>query len=175
MGDAPRNFDLENLWSYCDDLVGVLRDKRDIRVLSQCLEYSNAIQTSSNSDFNDAQSSIRELANSAAITNKVRVTQAPVVMKSPSMVQPPSLMHPPDVVSKRIVKALLPSGSKENNPNIQLCININEEGQSKEAIFYLVISRLDSWFQPSFSSPEPIPLLSCGYFSFIEENTAISQ
>ncbi|GMH25657.1 hypothetical protein Nepgr_027500 [Nepenthes gracilis] len=60
MGDAPRNFDLENLWSYCDDLVGVLRDKRDIRVLSQCLEYSNAIQSSSNSDFNDVQSSIRD-------------------------------------------------------------------------------------------------------------------
>ncbi|GAB4857370.1 hypothetical protein Ancab_015279 [Ancistrocladus abbreviatus] len=57
---SSRNIDVEKLLSYCDDLAGVLRDKRDFNNLSQVLEHSTVIQSSSIADFNDVQSSIRD-------------------------------------------------------------------------------------------------------------------
>ncbi|KAL8129419.1 hypothetical protein V2J09_018574 [Rumex salicifolius] len=60
MADLSKQFDVENIFSYCDDLVEVLGPKRDANNLTRCLDRSSAIQSSFTADFEDLQSSIRE-------------------------------------------------------------------------------------------------------------------
>lgn len=60
MGENSPQIDVNQLLSYCDDLVGVLRDKRDVNILTQCLEHSKLIHSASNSDFNSTQTSISD-------------------------------------------------------------------------------------------------------------------
>jgi len=58
MGENPQYIDVNELLSYCDDLVGVLRDKRDVNVLTHCLEDSKSLRSASDADFNNNQSAI---------------------------------------------------------------------------------------------------------------------
>uniref|UniRef100_A0A803MK49 Kinetochore protein Spc24 n=1 Tax=Chenopodium quinoa TaxID=63459 RepID=A0A803MK49_CHEQI len=58
MVDNSPQIDINQLLSYCDDLVGVLRDKRDFNLLTQCVQQSKSIQSSSDSDFNTTQIAI---------------------------------------------------------------------------------------------------------------------
>lgn len=56
MGDLSRKIDMEKLISYGDDLVAVLKDKRDINNLTQCLENAESLRASSNADLEEVQS-----------------------------------------------------------------------------------------------------------------------
>jgi chromosome segregation ATPase len=58
MGDFSRKIDVDKLVSYSDDLVEVLKDKKDMNNFSQCLKQSNTLQSSCNSDFDEVQCSI---------------------------------------------------------------------------------------------------------------------
>ncbi|KAF5737255.1 hypothetical protein HS088_TW13G00134 [Tripterygium wilfordii] len=64
MGDLSRNIDIDKLISYGDDLVAVLKDKRDVKTLTQCLEQSKSLHSSCYTDFNEIQSSIEVAADS---------------------------------------------------------------------------------------------------------------
>lgn len=59
MGDFSKMMDLEQAISYADDLVKVLKDKRDINNLAQCLESSKTLRSSCDVDFVQVQRSIR--------------------------------------------------------------------------------------------------------------------
>lgn len=59
MGDSYKTIDVERLISYSDDLVRVLKDKRDINNITQCLEHSKALRSSCDSDFSELQTSLQ--------------------------------------------------------------------------------------------------------------------
>lgn len=60
MDDSSGKIDLDKLISYSDDLVKVLKDKRDINCLTQCLEQSNSLSSSCNADFNEVRSLLED-------------------------------------------------------------------------------------------------------------------
>lgn len=47
--------DLEKMFTFSDDLVEVLKDKRDVNNLNQCLRHSEAIQSHCDSDAQEVQ------------------------------------------------------------------------------------------------------------------------
>ncbi|KAF7824707.1 kinetochore protein SPC24-like protein [Senna tora] len=53
MDDSSRKIDVEKLISYSDDLVRVLKDRRDINSLTQCLDQSKSLSSSCNAHFNE--------------------------------------------------------------------------------------------------------------------------
>ncbi|KNA06979.1 hypothetical protein SOVF_176160 [Spinacia oleracea] len=60
MGDNSPQFDINQLLSYCNDLVEVLRDDTDFNMLSHCVQLGESIQSSSDSDFNSNQIAISD-------------------------------------------------------------------------------------------------------------------
>lgn len=60
MGDSSRNVDMGQLMAFSDDLIRVLKDKRDINSVTQCLEHSKALRSSCDSDFNEVQSLLQD-------------------------------------------------------------------------------------------------------------------
>lgn len=58
MGEKSPQTDIQKLLSYCDDLVGVLADKKDYNALNFCLELSKSVKSFSDSDFNATQIAI---------------------------------------------------------------------------------------------------------------------
>lgn len=60
MGENPQYIDVNELLSYSNDLVGVLRDKRDINILTHCLDDSKSLRSASDSDFNTTQIAISD-------------------------------------------------------------------------------------------------------------------
>nr|GMC72044.1 kinetochore protein SPC24 homolog [Ipomoea batatas]GMD77852.1 kinetochore protein SPC24 homolog [Ipomoea batatas] len=60
MGDGLKNFDVEKLMLWSNDLVEVLKDGEDVNSLKQLLEQSNSLQSQCNTDFNDTQGSIED-------------------------------------------------------------------------------------------------------------------
>ncbi|KAI9116218.1 hypothetical protein K1719_013148 [Acacia pycnantha] len=60
MDDSSRKIDLDKLISYSDDLVKVLKDKRDLNCLTLCLEQSNSLSSSCNADFNEVRSLLED-------------------------------------------------------------------------------------------------------------------
>ncbi|XP_019196270.1 PREDICTED: uncharacterized protein LOC109190252 isoform X2 [Ipomoea nil] len=60
MGDGLKNFDVEKLMLWSNDLVEVLKDGEDVNSLKQLLEQSNSLQSQCNTDFNDTQRSIED-------------------------------------------------------------------------------------------------------------------
>ncbi|KAG8647788.1 kinetochore protein SPC24 homolog isoform X1 [Manihot esculenta] len=55
MADSSGKIDVEKLITYSDDLVAVLKEKRDINILTQCLDKSKALRSSCDAEFNEAQ------------------------------------------------------------------------------------------------------------------------
>lgn len=55
MTDFSREIDWEKLVSFSDDLVKVMRDKKDINKLTFCLQQFQALQLSCDSDFAEVQ------------------------------------------------------------------------------------------------------------------------
>ncbi|KAK4268508.1 hypothetical protein QN277_025158 [Acacia crassicarpa] len=60
MDDSSRKIDLDKLISYSNDLVNVLKDKRDLNCLTLCLEQSNSLSASCNADFNEVRSLLQD-------------------------------------------------------------------------------------------------------------------
>ena len=61
MGDLSKNMDIDKLISYSDDLVGVLKDKRDTNSLTQCFDNMKALRSSCDTDFNEVKSLLQGL------------------------------------------------------------------------------------------------------------------
>ncbi|KAF8364651.1 hypothetical protein HHK36_032384 [Tetracentron sinense] len=55
MEDLARKIDVEKLISYSDDLVEVLKNKKDINNLTQCLDEAQILQSSSQADSTEVQ------------------------------------------------------------------------------------------------------------------------
>ncbi|KAK9715985.1 hypothetical protein RND81_06G203800 [Saponaria officinalis] len=60
MGEKSQQIDVKQLLSFCDDLVGVLRDKRDINIFTHCVDHSLTVQSACNSDFSATEISISD-------------------------------------------------------------------------------------------------------------------
>lgn len=60
MGESSKNIDVERLISFSDDLVRVLKDKRDVDNIKQCLEHSKALRSACEADFNEVQTSLQD-------------------------------------------------------------------------------------------------------------------
>ncbi|KAK7339933.1 hypothetical protein VNO77_20620 [Canavalia gladiata] len=60
MAEPSRNFDAEKLISYGDDLVRVLQDSRDLNNLSQCLDHTFSLSSTSHSHLNELRSSLQD-------------------------------------------------------------------------------------------------------------------
>ncbi|XP_021891030.1 uncharacterized protein LOC110809479 isoform X2 [Carica papaya] len=60
MGNFSRETDMEKLISYSNDLIEVLKDKKDINNLTQCLEHREVLQSSCDADFEEIQKSIED-------------------------------------------------------------------------------------------------------------------
>ncbi|GAY32090.1 kinetochore protein SPC24-like [Citrus sinensis] len=60
MGESSRKIDVDKLISYSDDLVEVLKDKRDIDSLTRCLSQSESLESSCDADFNETLNAIRD-------------------------------------------------------------------------------------------------------------------
>uniref|UniRef100_A0A0A0L002 Uncharacterized protein n=2 Tax=Cucumis sativus TaxID=3659 RepID=A0A0A0L002_CUCSA len=60
MGDFATNSNIEELASFADDLVAILKDPTDVRNLNQCLEHFKTLQSSCDDDFTSVQSSLED-------------------------------------------------------------------------------------------------------------------
>ncbi|KAK9193579.1 hypothetical protein WN944_004276 [Citrus x changshan-huyou] len=60
MGESSRKIDVDKLISYSDDLVEVLKDRRDIDSLTRCLSQSESLKSSCDADFNETLNAIRD-------------------------------------------------------------------------------------------------------------------
>ncbi|KAH1123434.1 hypothetical protein J1N35_006594 [Gossypium stocksii] len=60
MGESTRMIDVEKLMSYSDDLVEVLKDKRDINNLTQCFQHFNDLRSHCDADSNEVHRLLRE-------------------------------------------------------------------------------------------------------------------
>ncbi|BFG36476.1 hypothetical protein CerSpe_227500 [Prunus speciosa] len=60
MGEASGKMDLEKLILYSDDMVGFLKDKKDLNNLEHSLQHSKALRSSCDADFNEVQNFLRD-------------------------------------------------------------------------------------------------------------------
>ncbi|KAH9736708.1 kinetochore protein SPC24-like [Citrus sinensis] len=60
MGESSTKIDVDKLISYSDDLVEVLKDRRDIDSLTRCLSQSESLESSCDADFNETLNAIRD-------------------------------------------------------------------------------------------------------------------
>ncbi|XVF76876.1 hypothetical protein PTKIN_Ptkin13bG0302200 [Pterospermum kingtungense] len=60
MGESSRLIDVEKLISYSDDLVEVLKDKRDTNNLTQCLQHLNDLSSHCDSDSKEVHRLLQE-------------------------------------------------------------------------------------------------------------------
>ncbi|KAK8271235.1 hypothetical protein V6Z11_D11G248200 [Gossypium hirsutum] len=60
MGESMRMIDVEKLISYSDDVVEVLKDKRDINNLTQCFQHFNDLRSHCDADSNEVHRLLRE-------------------------------------------------------------------------------------------------------------------
>ncbi|XWS67281.1 hypothetical protein CRYUN_Cryun05aG0274200 [Craigia yunnanensis] len=60
MGESSRMIDVEKLISYNDDLVKVLKDKRDIDNLTQCFQHLNDLHSHCDSDSKEVHRLLQE-------------------------------------------------------------------------------------------------------------------
>ncbi|XP_062166294.1 kinetochore protein SPC24 homolog [Alnus glutinosa] len=70
MGDFSKTIDVERLISYSDDLGRVLKDKRDINNITQCLEHSKAFRSSCDYDLNELQTSLQDYQTNIDVCKK---------------------------------------------------------------------------------------------------------
>ncbi|KAK6943182.1 hypothetical protein RJ641_028559 [Dillenia turbinata] len=59
MGEISRNVDFENLISYGDDLVELLKDKKDLNNLTRCVENSKSLRLNCDADIDEIHSLIQ--------------------------------------------------------------------------------------------------------------------
>ncbi|XP_062095027.1 kinetochore protein SPC24 homolog [Humulus lupulus] len=80
MGDLSKNIDSEKSISYCDDMIRVLKDKREIDVLMQSFDNVKILQSSSLADFNEVQNMLQDYEGKiAACKQKTEAAKSEVV------------------------------------------------------------------------------------------------
>lgn len=62
MGDFSGKINIEELLSYGNDLVALLKDQKDVQTLNQCLEHVKALQSFCDDDFSNVHSSVQGLS-----------------------------------------------------------------------------------------------------------------
>ncbi|KAL4185925.1 hypothetical protein AMTRI_Chr10g8210 [Amborella trichopoda] len=67
MADSSRQINIEALISYTDDLVRVLRSKKDITILTHSLEGASSLRSSTQKDLSDSLSHLDEIQKKIAI------------------------------------------------------------------------------------------------------------
>ncbi|XP_020531142.1 uncharacterized protein LOC105421678 isoform X2 [Amborella trichopoda] len=67
MADSSRQINIEALISYTDDLVRVLRSKKDITILTHSLEGASSLRSSTQKDLSDSLSHLHEIQKKIAI------------------------------------------------------------------------------------------------------------
>ncbi|XP_022144074.1 uncharacterized protein LOC111013852 isoform X1 [Momordica charantia] len=60
MGDFSGKINIEELLSYGNDLVALLKDQKDVQTLNQCLEHVKALQSFCDDDFSNVHSSVQD-------------------------------------------------------------------------------------------------------------------
>lgn len=60
MSISSRKMDVEGLLSYGDDLIQVLKNKKDIHALAQLHEHAKKLQSSCNADLSDLQNQLKD-------------------------------------------------------------------------------------------------------------------
>ncbi|KAI3836774.1 hypothetical protein MKW98_005107 [Papaver atlanticum] len=58
MGETATKIGVSSLMSYCDDLVKVLQNKKDINNLMQCTDSVKLLRSSCDGDFSEVQNSL---------------------------------------------------------------------------------------------------------------------
>ncbi|RZC91811.1 hypothetical protein C5167_004062 [Papaver somniferum] len=58
MGETAKKIGVSGLISYCDDLVRVLQNKKDINNLMLCTDNVELFQSSCDGDFSEVQTSL---------------------------------------------------------------------------------------------------------------------
>lgn len=61
MAEMLRKTDVKQLILYSDDLVGCLKNERDVNYLKHCVEQSNALRSHCHSDYVHARSNLEDL------------------------------------------------------------------------------------------------------------------
>ncbi|XP_007206762.2 uncharacterized protein LOC18775009 [Prunus persica] len=80
MGEASGKIDLEKLILYSDDLVGFLKDKKDLNNLEHSLQHSKALRSSCDADFNEVQNLLQDYEKKVdACKQKTEVAYSEVV------------------------------------------------------------------------------------------------
>ncbi|PON42502.1 hypothetical protein PanWU01x14_281440 [Parasponia andersonii] len=80
MGDISKNMEMDKVISYGNDLVRVLKDKRDTTSLTQYFDHFKALRSSSDSDFNELKSLLQDYENKiAACKQKTEAAKSEVV------------------------------------------------------------------------------------------------
>ncbi|KAK6943443.1 hypothetical protein RJ641_024545 [Dillenia turbinata] len=74
MGELSRNVDFEKLISYGDDLVELLKDKKDLNKLSQCVENSKSLRLSCDTDFDETLSLVQAIVDEISDLEHQRVS-----------------------------------------------------------------------------------------------------
>ncbi|CAL2268508.1 unnamed protein product [Prunus armeniaca] len=81
MGEASGKIDLEKLILYSDDLVGFLKDKKDLNNLEHSLQHSKALRSSCDADFNEVQNLLQDYEKKIdACKQKTEVAYSEVVV-----------------------------------------------------------------------------------------------
>ncbi|KAJ9180533.1 hypothetical protein P3X46_008761 [Hevea brasiliensis] len=60
MGDFSGKIDVEKVISYGNDLVALLKEKRDINILTQWLDKSKSLRSSCDVEFNEARTLLED-------------------------------------------------------------------------------------------------------------------
>ncbi|EXB54260.1 hypothetical protein L484_013989 [Morus notabilis] len=63
MGDLLQNMDIDKLISYGDDLVRVLKDKRDTNSLTQCCDGTKSLRSSCDADSSEVKNLLQDYEN----------------------------------------------------------------------------------------------------------------
>ncbi|KAF4379049.1 hypothetical protein F8388_022136 [Cannabis sativa] len=80
MGDLSKNLDSQKSISYCDDMIRVLKDKREIDVLVQSFDNVKTLRSSSLADFNEVQNMLQDYESKiAACKKKTEAAKSEVV------------------------------------------------------------------------------------------------
>ncbi|KAM6550541.1 hypothetical protein CsatB_000349 [Cannabis sativa] len=80
MGDLSKNLDSQKSISYCDDMIRVLKDKREIDVLVQSFDNVKTLRSSSLADFNEVQNMLQDYESKiAACKQKTEAAKSEVV------------------------------------------------------------------------------------------------
>ncbi|GLT66148.1 hypothetical protein SLA2020_385340 [Shorea laevis] len=129
MGDLVKKIDVEKLISYSNDLVEVLKDRKDVHNLNQCLQHSKVLQSQCDSDFNEVQRLLQEYQEKIdACKKKTEQAKAEVAAEDELEYLQKELKE--ELERERELKEELRAISEEINDLDQQRVSIEERKQS---------------------------------------------